>query len=67
MPLMLQPVTAQKILDTWARKPLDFEPGNEVAVQQHEFCDCRIDRREGQRRTAAAAISARKKCLHLST
>jgi CubicO group peptidase (beta-lactamase class C family) len=24
---MLQPVTAQKILDTWARKPLDFEPG----------------------------------------
>jgi len=27
MPLMLQPVTAQKILDTWARKPLDFEPG----------------------------------------
>lgn len=27
MPMMLQPVTAQKILDTWARKPLDFEPG----------------------------------------
>jgi CubicO group peptidase (beta-lactamase class C family) len=27
MPLMLQPVTAQKILDTWASKPLDFEPG----------------------------------------
>ncbi len=27
MPLMLQPVTARKILDTWARKPLDFEPG----------------------------------------
>jgi len=27
MPLMLQPVTAQKILDTWAHKPLDFEPG----------------------------------------
>jgi CubicO group peptidase (beta-lactamase class C family) len=27
MPFMLQPVTAQKILDTWARKALDFEPG----------------------------------------
>lgn len=27
MPMMLQPVTAHKILDTWARKPLDFEPG----------------------------------------
>src|SRR5437870_7458261 len=27
MPGMLQPVTAQSILDTWARKPLDFEPG----------------------------------------
>jgi len=27
MPGMLQPVTALSILDTWARKPLDFEPG----------------------------------------
>jgi D-alanyl-D-alanine carboxypeptidase len=27
MPMMLQPTTAQKILGTWARKPLDFEPG----------------------------------------
>jgi D-alanyl-D-alanine carboxypeptidase len=27
MPMMLQPVTAQKILDGWARKPLDFDPG----------------------------------------
>lgn len=27
MPIMLQPVTAQKILDVWARKPLDFDPG----------------------------------------
>jgi len=28
MPMMLQPVTAAKILDMWARKPLDFEPGS---------------------------------------
>ena len=28
MPMMLQPVTATKILDMWARKPLDFEPGS---------------------------------------
>src|SRR5713226_8310503 len=27
MPMMSQPVTAQKILDGWARIPLDFEPG----------------------------------------
>ena len=27
MPGMLQPTTAQKIMDTWAKKPLDFEPG----------------------------------------
>ena len=27
MPILLQPVTAQRILDIWARKPLDFEPG----------------------------------------
>jgi len=27
MPRMLDPVTAQEILNDWARKPLDFEPG----------------------------------------
>jgi len=27
MPFMLLPVTSQKILDLWARKPLDFDPG----------------------------------------
>jgi len=27
MPPMLQPVTAQQIMDDWAKKPLDFEPG----------------------------------------
>src|SRR5271156_934747 len=27
MPMMMQPVDARKILDTWARKPLDFDPG----------------------------------------
>jgi D-alanyl-D-alanine carboxypeptidase len=24
---MLEPITARKIMDTWAKKPLDFEPG----------------------------------------
>jgi CubicO group peptidase (beta-lactamase class C family) len=28
-PFMLQPTTAEKILDQWARKPLDFEPGTQ--------------------------------------
>jgi CubicO group peptidase (beta-lactamase class C family) len=27
MPMMLQPVTAPKILEMWAKKPLDFDPG----------------------------------------
>lgn len=27
MPGMLQPTTAQQIIDDWAKKPLDFEPG----------------------------------------
>ncbi len=27
MPMMLEPVKAQKILDLWARKALDFDPG----------------------------------------
>src|ERR1035437_9750209 len=27
LPLMLQPVTADGIMDRWARKPLDFDPG----------------------------------------
>jgi D-alanyl-D-alanine carboxypeptidase len=26
-PMMLKPITAQGILDRWAKKPLDFEPG----------------------------------------
>jgi CubicO group peptidase (beta-lactamase class C family) len=28
-PFMLDPVTAEGILDRWAKKPLDFEPGSE--------------------------------------
>ena len=27
MPMMLQPTTPAKIMDMWARKPLDFDPG----------------------------------------
>jgi D-alanyl-D-alanine carboxypeptidase len=29
MPMMLQPTTAQKIMDGWAHKPLDFDPGSQ--------------------------------------
>ena len=29
MPMMLKPVTAQQILDGWARIPLDFDPGTQ--------------------------------------
>src|SRR5439155_6364601 len=27
MPMMMNPVTAQEIMNNWGRKPLDFEPG----------------------------------------
>lgn len=37
MPMMLQPVTAQKILDTWAKKPLDFEPGTKWQYSNTNF------------------------------
>ena len=26
---MMKPATAQQIIDTWAKKPLDFEPGTQ--------------------------------------
>jgi len=37
MPMMLQPVTAQKILDIWARKPLDFDPGTKWQYSNTNF------------------------------
>jgi D-alanyl-D-alanine carboxypeptidase len=37
MPMMLEPVKAQKILDTWARKPLDFEPGTKWQYSNTNF------------------------------
>jgi D-alanyl-D-alanine carboxypeptidase len=37
MPFMLKPVTARKILDLWARKPLDFEPGTKWQYSNTNF------------------------------
>jgi len=37
MPSMLQPVTADKILDQWARKPLDFDPGTQYQYSNTNF------------------------------
>src|SRR5438067_1712097 len=37
MPMMLQPVTTQKIMDLWARKPLDFEPGTKWQYSNTNF------------------------------
>jgi D-alanyl-D-alanine carboxypeptidase len=36
-PFMLQPVTAEKILDGWARKPLDFDPGTQWQYSNTNF------------------------------
>ncbi|HJQ24974.1 MAG TPA: serine hydrolase domain-containing protein [Blastocatellia bacterium] len=37
MPFMLKPVTAQQILDRWARKPLDFDPGTKWQYSNTNF------------------------------
>ena len=37
MPNMLQPTTAQQILDQWARKPLDFDPGTKWQYSNTNF------------------------------
>jgi len=37
MPNMLQPVTAEKILDQWAHKPLDFDPGSRWQYSNTNF------------------------------
>ena len=34
---LLQPTTAQQILDTWAKKPLDFDPGTEWQYSNTNF------------------------------
>jgi CubicO group peptidase (beta-lactamase class C family) len=36
-PFMLQPITADRILDQWARKPLDFDPGIEWQYSNTNF------------------------------
>jgi D-alanyl-D-alanine carboxypeptidase len=36
-PFMLQPVTADKILDLWARKALDFDPGTQWQYSNTNF------------------------------
>lgn len=37
MPNMLKPVTTERILDQWARKPLDFDPGTEWQYSNTNF------------------------------
>lgn len=36
-PSMLQPITATRILDMWARKPLDFDPGTKWQYSNTNF------------------------------
>ncbi len=37
MPMMLQPVSPEGILDRWARKPLDFDPGTKWQYSNTNF------------------------------
>jgi len=36
-PFMLEPITSAKILDLWARKPLDFDPGTDWQYSNTNF------------------------------
>jgi D-alanyl-D-alanine carboxypeptidase len=36
-PFMLQPITEDKLLDQWARKPLDFDPGTDWQYSNTNF------------------------------
>jgi CubicO group peptidase (beta-lactamase class C family) len=48
---MLKPETAQQILDTWAKKPLDFEPGTQWQYSNTNFviAGAIIERVSGQK------------------
>jgi len=37
LPMMQQPVTPRKILNQWARKPLNFDPGTKWAISDTNF------------------------------
>jgi CubicO group peptidase (beta-lactamase class C family) len=37
MPPMLKPTTATQIIDGWAKKPLDFEPGTKWQYSNTNF------------------------------
>ena len=37
MPAMLKPITARAILDEWAKKPLDFEPGTKYQYSNTNY------------------------------
>jgi CubicO group peptidase (beta-lactamase class C family) len=37
MPMMLQPTTAQQIIDQWAKKPLDFDPGTKYQYSNTNY------------------------------
>ncbi len=36
-PLMMKPVTAERILETWARRPLDFDPGTQYQYSNTNY------------------------------
>src|SRR5277367_2137949 len=38
---MLQPITANRILDLWARKPLDFDPGSKWQYSNTNYDNAR--------------------------
>ena len=56
-PDMLKPTTPKSILDRWARKPLDFDPGTKWQYQQYKLYDRRPDSGKGER-NRSARISA---------
>ncbi len=57
-PEMTRPTTtAAAIVEEWARRPLDFEPGTGLAILQHRIRAGRSNRRESFRPNAVRLIS----------
>ena len=55
-PLMLQPISADGIMDRWARKPLDFDPGTKWQYSNTNYVIAGRDCREGIRHAIVAVI-----------
>ena len=56
-PFMMKPASPQSIVDTWAKKPLDFEPGTRWEYSNTNYTVDRHDHREDYRQASDGVSS----------